>query len=175
MGQRTEQPLSVPSSEPVPWLDDREQATWRAFLLASHQLDAGMDRQLQRDSSMTHSHYGILVALSEAPERSLRMTELANRLYYSQSRTTHAVARLERSGWVRRQPCPTDGRGQIAVLTDQGMEVLAAAAPGHVAHVRATFLGRLTTEQQDSLRTICEALAAAPGDDGAVDGEAADA
>ncbi|MDY7104253.1 MAG: MarR family transcriptional regulator [Actinomycetota bacterium] len=165
MGRQTEQPGEPGPTDdrPAPWLSADEQATWRAFLLASHHIDATMDRQLQHDSSMTHSHYGILVALSEAPDRSLRMTELANHLYYSQSRTTHAVARLERSGWVRRQPCPTDGRGQIAVLTDAGMDALVAAAPGHVAHVRASLFDRLTPQQQRDLRAICETIAAGPG------------
>ncbi|MCU1426443.1 MAG: MarR family transcriptional repressor [Actinomycetia bacterium] len=142
------------------WLTDDEQATWRSYLLTTQLLDEALDRQLQRDAGFPHAYYGILVTLSEAPQRSLRMSELARRLRYSQSRMTHAVTSLERSGWVRREACPSDRRGQLAVLTPAGMDALKAAAPGHVAEVRARLFDRLTPTQQAQLRDICDTVLA---------------
>ncbi len=142
------------------WLDDDEQRAWRAFLAASRLLLATLDRELQRDAGMPHTYYEILVRLSEAPERTLRMSTLADSLQSSRSRLSHAVARLEESGWVRRQTCATDRRGQLAVLTDQGLAVLQAAAPGHVEGVRAHLFDLLTPQQTAQLREISEVLLA---------------
>ena|SRR5689334_1941605 len=140
------------------WLTDEQQAAWRAFVMTTQLIDEALDRQLQRDAGMPHAYYMILVALSESPKHTLRMSDLAALLRYSQSRMTHAVARLEREGWVRRQQCPTDRRGQLAVLTDKGMRALESAAPGHVAEVRARLFDRLTPAQVRQLREICEAV-----------------
>ena len=141
------------------WLDDDEQRAWRAFLLTSQLLDQALDRQLQRDAGMPHAYYAVLVALSEAPERSLRMSELAELTGSSRSRLSHAAARLESSGWIRREDCPTDRRGQVAVLTDEGFATLAAAAPGHVDGVRRHLFDALSPAQVDQLRRISETLA----------------
>src|ERR1700754_5300336 len=102
------------------WLDDEEQATWRAFLSATRALMDTLDRELQHDAGMPHAYYEILVHLSEAPERNLRMSELADACGSSRSRLSHAVARLEEAGWVRREDCPTDRRGPAAGPTDHG-------------------------------------------------------
>lgn len=142
------------------WLSTAEQRAWRAFLTASHVLFEGLDRQLQRDSAIPHGYYEILVRLSEAPERTLRMSQLAERSQSSRSRLSHAVARLEEMGWVQRQECATDRRGQMAKLTDEGFAALEAAAPGHVEAVRSTLLDALTPEQVEQLRTISEAIVA---------------
>ncbi|MDP9408054.1 MAG: MarR family transcriptional regulator [Actinomycetota bacterium] len=142
------------------WLDDDEQRAWRAFLAASRLLLATLDRELQRDAGMPHTYYEILVRLSEAPERTLRMSTLADSLQSSRSRLSHAVARLEESGWVRRETCATDRRGQLAVLTAQGLAVLQAAAPGHVEGVRAHLFDLLTPQQTAQLREISEVLLA---------------
>ncbi|HEY0700749.1 MAG TPA: MarR family transcriptional regulator, partial [Micromonospora sp.] len=99
-----------------------------------------------------------LVRLSETPGRRLRMTELAEVTGSSRSRLSHAVARLEESGWVRREECPSDRRGQVAVLTDAGYAALAAAAPGHVEGVRRHLFDPLSPAQVDQLRRISEAL-----------------
>ena len=99
-------------------------------------LDA-LDRQLQHDAGMPHGYYEILVRLSEAEDRTMRMSELAESTRSSRSRLSHAVTRLEERGWIERQECETDRRGQLAHLTDAGMAALAAAAPGHVAAVRS--------------------------------------
>ncbi|NUW33474.1 MarR family transcriptional regulator [Nonomuraea sp. SMC257] len=137
------------------WLDDDEQRTWRNFVAATQLLYAALDRQLQRDSAMPHTYYVILVGLSEAPERRMRMSELATWAQSSQSRLSHAVARLEERGWVRRERCPEDGRGNFAVLTDEGFAALAAAAPGHVEEVRRSLFDVLDPEQIRALDDIC--------------------
>ncbi|MFU8849749.1 MarR family winged helix-turn-helix transcriptional regulator [Micromonospora sp. SL1-18] len=141
------------------WLNPDEQRTWRAFLTASRALMDTLDRELQRDAGMPHAYYEILVRLSEAPDRRLRMSELADATGSSRSRLSHAVSRLEAAGWTRRDECPTDRRGQIAVLTDAGHAALAAAAPGHVEGVRRHLFDTLSPAEVDQLRRISEALA----------------
>jgi DNA-binding MarR family transcriptional regulator len=140
------------------WLDEDEQRAWRAFLAAVSTVQTGLDAQLQADSGMPHAYYELLVRLSEAPEESLRMSALAEQTGSSRSRLSHAVGQLERLGWVRREPCPTDRRGQVAVLTAEGRTVLERAAPGHVAAVRRLLLDRLTPAQVAQLRRIGEAI-----------------
>ncbi|HLU72050.1 MAG TPA: MarR family transcriptional regulator [Nonomuraea sp.] len=140
------------------WLNDEEQRTWRSFLAATQLVHEALDRQLQRDAGMPHAYYMILVALSEAPGRSMRMSELASKAQSSQSRLSHAVARLEERGWVRRERCPEDRRGNIAVLTDDGFAALESAAPGHVEEVRRALFDPLTPEQLRSLREICDTV-----------------
>jgi DNA-binding MarR family transcriptional regulator len=137
------------------WLDEDEQRAWRNFLAATQLVNEALDRQLQRDAGMPHAYYVILVALSEAPGRAMRMSELAARAQSSQSRLSHAVRRLEERGWVRREPCPSDRRSSFAVLTDEGYAVLAAAAPGHVEEVRRSLFDALTPEQVRRLDEIC--------------------
>ncbi|MFB9239918.1 MarR family winged helix-turn-helix transcriptional regulator [Plantactinospora siamensis] len=140
------------------WLEPDEQRTWRAFLDASRGLMAALDRELQRDAGMPHAYYEILVRLSEASERRLRMSDLAEVTGSSRSRLSHAVARLEENGWVRRVDCAADRRGQVALLTDDGYAALAAAAPGHVAGVRRHLFDQLSPEQVEQLRRISEAV-----------------
>ena len=142
------------------WLSEDEQRSWRAFLEAMRLLQAGLDAQLQRDADMPHAYYEILVRLSDVPERRMRMRELAEATRSSRSRLTHAVDKLEARGWVSRQECPHDRRGQLAVLTEEGFRVLAAAAPGHVEAVRATLLDALTPAQVAQLGRISEAVVA---------------
>ena len=140
------------------WLDDEEQQTWRAFLAANRLVFEQLDRALQRDSGIPHTYYEILVRLSEAPERALRMSALADRSQSSRSRLSHAVARLEEQGWVERRSCADDKRGQVAHLTDAGFAALAAAAPGHVESVRTHVFDPLTADQVRQLREISTAL-----------------
>ncbi|MET9510127.1 MarR family transcriptional regulator [Streptomyces flavidovirens] len=141
------------------WLSEQEQRTWRAYLQATTLLEDHLDRQLQRDAGMPHVYYGLLVQLSQAPQRRLRMTELARTAKITRSRLSHAVARLERNGWVRREDCPSDRRGQNAVLTDEGYAVLKQTAPGHVATVRQAMFDRLTPEQVRQLGEIMQVMA----------------
>ncbi|MEU6774141.1 MarR family transcriptional regulator [Streptomyces sp. NPDC046759] len=141
------------------WLTDGEQRVWRAYLHATTLLEDHLDRQLQRDAGMPHIYYGLLVGLAEAPHRRLRMTELAMQAKITRSRLSHAIARLEKNGWVRREDCSSDKRGQFAVLTDEGAEVLARTAPGHVTAVRQALFERLSPEQQKALGEIMEIVA----------------
>lgn len=142
------------------WLDPAEAAAWRSFLEAALLVIDELDSQLQRDAGMPHAYYEILVRLSEAPDRALRMRALAEAAASSRSRLSHAVARLEERGWVRRTVCPTDRRGQIAELTDAGFAALAAAAPGHVAQVRRSVIDRLSRAQLGQLERIGAAIVA---------------
>lgn len=132
---------------------------WRSYIESTQMLMDRLDQELQRDSGMPHTYYEVLVRLSEVPDRRLRMSALADRSMSSRSRLSHAVARLEENGWVRRETCATDRRGQLAVLTDAGFAALADAAPGHVEGVRTHLLDSLTTEQVQQLAEICKVIA----------------
>ena len=125
------------------WLDSEQQASWRAFLSGSTRLFDRLDRDLRVHHGISLPEYEILVRLSEATRRRLRMAELASSLAHSRSRVTHTVSRLERLGAVVREACTTDGRGVEAVLTDTGWQLLVAAAPVHVAGVREHFVDRV--------------------------------
>ena len=145
------------------WLTAEEQRAWRSFMAGCRALFTAVDAQLQRDAGMPLAYYEILVRLSEAPGRALRMSQLAEAASASKSRASHAVARLEERGWVRRVDCPTDRRGQVAELTDEGYAVLAASAPGHVEQVRTSLFDGLTPDQVAQLRAIGDVMAAACG------------
>jgi DNA-binding MarR family transcriptional regulator len=140
------------------WLDDDEQHTWRSFLTATRLFFDTVERQLQQDAGLPHAYYEILVRLSEAPDRTLRMSQLASTSLSSRSRISHAVARLEESGWVERRPFADDRRGALASLTDGGMAYLRTAAPGHVETVRRHLFDVLTPEQVAALRDISDTI-----------------
>jgi DNA-binding MarR family transcriptional regulator len=142
------------------WLDAEQQRAWRAYLTATRLLHTQLDRELQRDSGIPHTYYEILVRLSEAPDRSLRMSDLADAANSSRSRLSHAVTRLEQAGWICRESCPTDRRGAFARLTDEGFAALTAAAPAHVESVRRHLIDRLAPEQVQQLREISEIITA---------------
>ncbi|MGD9991581.1 MarR family winged helix-turn-helix transcriptional regulator [Pseudonocardia sp.] len=159
--------MTPTAADDTRWLDDDEYEAWRSLLATMSLLEAALDRQLQRDAGMPHAYYQILAMLSEVPGRALRMSDLAAITQSSQSRVSHAVAKLEAAGWVRRRPSPADRRSTIAELTAEGYAVLEAAAPGHVACVRENLFDGLTREQVDALRGICAAaldrMAGEPG------------
>jgi DNA-binding MarR family transcriptional regulator len=140
------------------WLDAEEQKAWRAWLYSTLLLQDRLDRELTHETGISHAYYEILVALSETPGRMMRMSELADRCLSSRSRLSHAVSRLEERGWIRRQVCPDDGRGQLAVLTDEGFAALEAAAPVHVESVRTHLFDQLSPEQVAAMRDIGETL-----------------
>lgn len=128
---------------------------WRNYMAATRMVESSLERQLQRDSGMPTTYYEIMVSLSEAPDRTLRMSELADRSRFSRSRLSHAVARMEQEGWVRRTECPSDKRGAFAVLTEEGFAALADAAPGHVDQVRSLLFDVLSADQIEQLGEIC--------------------
>ena len=134
------------ANPPTRWLDADEQRAWRSYLRAVRLLDEQLRRGLEQHD-LSHPEYEILVRLSEAPDRALRMSGLADGIVNSRSRLTHTGGRLERAGWVRRQPCPDDGRGVECLLTDEGFRVLEAAAKTHVNGVREHLLDPLTREE----------------------------
>lgn len=140
------------------WLDEDQQRTWRAFLAANRLVLERIERRLQSEAGMPHAYYEILVRLSEAPGHTLRMSLLATSSLSSRSRVSHAVARMEESGWIRRRSCPTDRRGQLAELTDEGLRVLRDAAPGHATTVQEVLFDALTPDQQRMLREVGETL-----------------
>jgi DNA-binding MarR family transcriptional regulator len=145
------------------WLSDEQQAAWRSFVALLLRLPAALDTQLQRDAGITQFDYLVLSGLSEAPNRTLRMSELAAMASGSLSRLSHVVSRLEAKGWVRREPCAGDGRFINAVLTDAGWQKVLATAPGHVAAVRELLIGTLTREEFEQLGAISGKVLAAQG------------
>ncbi|WP_029539717.1 MULTISPECIES: MarR family winged helix-turn-helix transcriptional regulator [unclassified Rhodococcus (in: high G+C Gram-positive bacteria)] len=130
--------------EPTRWLSADEQNTWRAYLDATRLLMQALDRQLTRDAGISFTDFELLVVLSEAPQRQLRMRELADAVTTTRSGVTRAISRLVDTGWVRRVECEDDKRGTLAELTDAGAEKLAAASPGHVAEVRRNMFDLLS-------------------------------
>lgn len=127
-------------------------------MLATNLLFEQFDRELRREASMPTTYYEVLVRLSEAPGRQLRMSELADRSQSSRSHLSHTIARLEQAGWVERQTCPSDRRGSVAVLTAAGFAALEAAAPTHVESVRTHLFDQLDGRQLDQLRATSEQL-----------------
>ena len=130
------QETTVPASPIAAWLDDTDQRLWRRLLAVECRIRERLDAELQEFHGISVGDYDVLVHLSEAPGRSLRMSELAGRVLLSRSGLTRRVDGLVRSGWVERKACPDDGRGSLAVLTPAGLELLKTAAPTHVRGVR---------------------------------------
>lgn len=145
---------------PVRWLDDHEQEVWRAYLDVMRLLTDRLQKQVNEDSAMSLGEYDVLVHLSEAPERQLRMSELAALVVHSRSRLTHTVGRMEKRGLVRREPCEQDGRGVLCTLTDEGHAVLTQAAPGHVEAVRNALFDPLTGADVAALGAAMEKVRA---------------
>ena len=152
------------------WLDSDQQRIWRAYLTATTMLSERLDRDLREVHGLSLPEYEVMVRLSEAPQRRLRMAELAASLSHSRSRVTHTVARMESEGLVRRTSCPTDRRGVIAELTQAGYDRLVEAAPTHVAGVRAHLvdvadphdfaaMGRVFTAVAEALEDETRAVA----------------
>jgi DNA-binding MarR family transcriptional regulator len=142
------------------WLTPEEMRAWIAFLDCSTLLSDYLDQQLRRDAGLTHADYSLLARLSAAPDRTLGMSALAEQLKFTRSRLTRAVIRLEESRYVRRRGDSTDRRGQLVELTDNGMDLLTDAAPGHVAAVRRAVFDALTPTQVRQLAGIGEAVVA---------------
>ena len=141
------------------WLDEDEQRAWRALVAVVLRLPPELERQLRHDAGMSHFEYWVVALLSEAPDRSLRLSQLADRANASLSRLSHVVTRLEERGWVTRQACPEDARATLAVLTTDGWRRVRAAAPGHVATVRSLVFDALDAQEVDDLARVCGAIA----------------
>jgi DNA-binding MarR family transcriptional regulator len=130
-------------------LSDAEQKAWRTYVESSWALHTRLEDDLRAMTGLSMSDYHVMVVLSEAPERRLRMGELADRLVFSPSRITYQINQMAKRGLVRKQPCSSDGRGQEAVLTDAGMAALVDAAPKHLATVRDSFVDHLSPDELD--------------------------
>lgn len=140
------------------WLDDQERAAWVRLAAVMELLPGVLDSQLRRDSGLTHFEYWVLAMLSEAPERTLRMSSLAGRTSATLPRLSHVVSRLEDRGLVERFPCPEDRRAVNARLTDEGWTAIVGAAPGHVEQVRASVVDALSPAQLDALSDVADAI-----------------
>lgn len=140
------------------WLDEAEREAWLRLVAVVELLPGVLDAQLRTSSGLTHFEYFVLAMLSEAPERTLRMTALAHRTNATLPRLSHVVRRLQDRGLVDRFPCPEDGRATNARLTEAGWDAVVAAAPGHVDAVRHYVLDPLTREQLHQLNGIGDAL-----------------
>ncbi len=154
----------------VRWLTNEEQRGWRAMLIAHYRLVSVLDRELSTEHGLGLADYEVFVHLSEAPKRALRMTELADAVLLSPSGLTRRIDSLVKKGFVERVPCPSDGRGLLAVLTDAGFEKLTTMAPTHVRGVREHFIDRIDPERLIEVARMFEGLpvariAAQPGPD----------
>ncbi|MEX2970626.1 MarR family winged helix-turn-helix transcriptional regulator [Streptomyces sp. C184] len=136
------------------WLNAEERQTWLSLTAMVINLSNALDTQLQRDAGISHFEYQVLATLSEAAERTMRMSDLAIVTNGSLSRLSHVVKRLEKQGWVRRTPDPANGRYTLAVLTETGWEKVVATAPSHVEEVRRLVFDPLTQAQQRTVRAI---------------------
>lgn len=135
------------------WLSPAEMKAWRSYIIASRHLLEALDNDLDgHDLSMPD--YEILAQLSDAPDRRLRMSELAEITLLSRSRLSHRMKVMEKAGWVKREACPSDKRGFFAVMTPKGWKAIVAAAPDHVASVRSRFVDHLTSQEQVVLAGI---------------------
>ncbi len=129
------------------WLNPEQLRSWIALVGVVERLPGVLDSQLQRDAQLTHFEYYVLAMLSEAPERTLRMTALATITNSTLPRLSHVVSRLEKRGYVERTPCPEDRRATNAHLTPAGWEKVVATAPGHVGTVRENVVDLLSDEE----------------------------
>ena len=151
-------PVPSPDSE-VSWLDDDEQRLWRAFVAVSGGVVQEMEAALKQSSNLTFGDYEVLVHLSEAPERRLRMSDLSDRLLHSHSRVTQRVDRLTKRGFVDRERCTNDGRVTYTKLTPLGLECIEKAAPYHVVHVRHNLMSLIKPDEIPPLVAALERVA----------------
>ena len=142
---------------------------WRAYLQMHRAIERAVERQLS-DEGLSTADYELLVALSEAPDGVLRVRDLGNGVGWDRSRLAHQLRRMEQRGLVRRFDCPTDARGTMVALNGPGRELLEAAAPGHVATVRGSFVDLLDAGEMETLTTIAEKVTAAAEASGADEG-----
>ncbi|MDX8048547.1 MarR family winged helix-turn-helix transcriptional regulator [Lentzea sp. BCCO 10_0798] len=145
---------SQPGSPEPRWLTGPEQEAWLPLAILMSKIPVALDKQLQTDAGISHFEYTVLTQLSSRPNRTLRMSALAELTGGSLSRLSHLVKRMERHGWMRREPCPDDGRYTNAILTDEGLAKVASAAPGHVEAVRNLVLDALSPADLRHLRDL---------------------
>ncbi|GEL94620.1 MarR family winged helix-turn-helix transcriptional regulator [Cellulomonas composti] len=148
----------APDEATAPWLTADQLRAWLGLVSVAELLPVRLDQQLQRDAGLTHFEYMVLAMLSEAPDRTLRMTMLAARTDATLPRLSHVVRRLEERGLVARSSCPSDGRATNATLSDEGYRVVVGAAPGHVREARRLVVDALDATQIAQLEAITQRL-----------------
>ena len=148
----------IEPSEPR-WLDEEELDAFSSLMYVNLQLINKLDRQLRKDAGMSFYDYTVMSRLSEAPERTMRMSALGHITGGSLSRLSQVVTRLEKNGWVRREPDPSDGRFTVAILTEAGWDTVVATAPGHVEAARRIVIDRLTRAQVRQLEQAMHRIA----------------
>lgn len=153
-----------PASDP---LSPAELAAWHGFLRAHALLVRELDCELEASHGLPLVSYELLRALEEAPDRRMRMRELADAVMLSRSGLTRLVDRLVRDGLIRRSTCSADARGCYAVLTPEGQRVIEAARPAHLDGVRRRFLDRFDERELAELGVLWSRLAGAPDRTGA--------
>ncbi len=150
------------------WLSAEEMSAWRKFIAVVQLLPGALDTQLQRDADLSHFEYFVMAMLSEAPLRTLRMTQLAFETNATLPRLSHVVSRLEKRGLVRRSPCEEDRRATNATLTSSGWEKVVATAPGHVGAVRDVVVDPLDARDIADLDRIMARMLSRLDTDGRV-------
>ena len=150
--------MTTKKSEPR-WLDPKELKAWRAYIQTSRRVWDAMEIDLAAHD-LSLSDYEILVLLSEAPDRQIRMSELAESALISKSRLSHRIKAMEKAGWVSRKVCAEDKRGFFAVMTEKGWKAIVKAAPDHVESIRSRFLDQLSPKDQEDISRIFESVSA---------------
>ena len=146
-------PVQSNSKTKANWLNPREMKAWRNYIISARRLLDALDNDLDgHDLSMPD--YEVLAQLSEAPNRRMRMSDLAQTALISKSRLSHRMKVMEKAGWVRRETCPIDKRGSFAVMTEKGWRAIVKAAPDHVESVRKRFIDNLSTKDQEEIARI---------------------
>jgi DNA-binding MarR family transcriptional regulator len=149
---------------PMTWLTEREQRAWIGYRRMRLLLDLQLNRELMSQSGLSEPDYDVLSNLSEAPDRQMRLTDLARHMRWSKSRLSHHVTRMQQRGLVERQECVEDGRGSLLVLTEEGLKTIERAAPGHVASVRKHLIDLLTEDELETLAALSHRVVAHLGD-----------
>jgi DNA-binding MarR family transcriptional regulator len=152
---------AVSATNGTRWLDDEEMAAWRTYAETVVDLNAALEADLT-PHGLTLGDYQVLVHLSEADDREMRMCDLATLLQLSPSGLTRRLDGLVRMGVVERRPSELDRRVMLAVLTDHGLAYLEKVAPDHVDSVRRHIIDLLSREDMAAMarifRTIKTAL-----------------
>ena len=149
--------MATRSNKAPKWLNPREMKAWRSYIIASRRLLDALDADLT-DHDLSMADYEVLAQLSDAPDRRMRMSELAEIAMLSKSRLSHRMKVMEKAGWVRREECESDKRGYFAVMTEKGWKAIVKAAPDHVNSVRDRFVDHLTVKDQEDLAKIFDRI-----------------
>ncbi len=141
------------------WLNREEDAAWRGYRRMRLLLDLQIARDLAKDSGLSEADYDVLSTLSETDGRRMRLSDLAAHMLWSKSRLSHHTGRMQQRGLVVREDCADDGRGSWVVLTDEGMDVIRAAAPAHLESVRRHMIDLLTDDERAALASLSNRIA----------------